>query len=378
MIQEVAKTFRVETSPEALVIMLGALKDMSLFRPLAQQITNVGLLGNLIAVIRANLLGSDVLLVSAEILWNVLELDREHATAALGSLDVMESFVVFLVAVFHGGFRYKDKIFRNDMCALLLYLATNHENHQNFLDSGLLILLLKHSAEGAVKETIEAGRLFEDEAESLPSGGSLLLGDGVLAQGAAGPRGAGGRRKEAVPLTSQTEDMEFRILMWRTIANTAVTPGCATLIEKFLLTHQLLGYLDVIQTQKLWSRDQHAKLMQESLSVLFQIGPHCPTSFVEADGNGILIRLLQTTQNRDLQRACLVLLHRATISSSRAEGRSCCTARRSAPRGRRGAPRGWRAEAAAPRDDQLPEGGGVGGPQKLLEGRRISSSRAEG
>lgn len=96
---------------------------MSLYRPLAVQITNVGLLGNLMAVIRGNLLGSDVLVVSAEILWNVLELDPDHAAAALGAFDVMESFVVFLVTVLHQGYRYKDKIFRNDMIALLLYIA---------------------------------------------------------------------------------------------------------------------------------------------------------------------------------------------------------------------------------------------------------------
>eukprot|EP00971_Amphidinium_carterae_P030578 601311-Amphidinium_carterae.1 len=88
---------------------------MSLFRPLARQITNCGLISNLIHIIRINLLGSDVLLVAAEVLWNILELDWEGAAVALGSADVIESFRDFMDAVFSKGYRFKDKIFRNDM-----------------------------------------------------------------------------------------------------------------------------------------------------------------------------------------------------------------------------------------------------------------------
>ena len=38
-------------------------------------------------VIRVNLLGSDVLLVAGEVLWNVLELDWQGAAEALGQED---------------------------------------------------------------------------------------------------------------------------------------------------------------------------------------------------------------------------------------------------------------------------------------------------
>lgn len=94
--------------------MLGSLRDLSLFYPLATKITNCGLLSNLVAILRGNLLGSDVLLVAAEILWNVLELDPEHASLALNGSDIFESFAIFLITVFHKGFRFKDKVFRNE------------------------------------------------------------------------------------------------------------------------------------------------------------------------------------------------------------------------------------------------------------------------
>ena len=74
-----------------------------------KSITGCGLLSNLIAVIRGNLLGSDVLLVSAEILWNVLELDTDRAAAALGGLDILESFVSFMVTILADGYRIREK-----------------------------------------------------------------------------------------------------------------------------------------------------------------------------------------------------------------------------------------------------------------------------
>ncbi|CAK0884273.1 unnamed protein product [Prorocentrum cordatum] len=94
VIDALSASFRNEDSPEAIVITLGAIRDMSLYRPLSKQITNCGLISNLVHVVRVNLLGSDVLLVAAEVLWNVLELDFDGAAEALGQADIIEAFVV--------------------------------------------------------------------------------------------------------------------------------------------------------------------------------------------------------------------------------------------------------------------------------------------
>ncbi|CAD7925943.1 unnamed protein product [Amoebophrya sp. A120] len=314
VIAEIARVFRIEYSSEALVIMLGALKDMSLFQPLAVQITNCGLLSNLIAVIRNNLLGSDVLLISAEILWNVLELDREHASAALGAMDVMESFVVFLTTVLHEGYRYKDKIFRNDMLALLIFILGRTENHDSAARSGLVCLLLKHAAEGPIREMLETSKIFEEELESIKDVPTTIFLPRKLKDDT---------RKAPIALTTSAEDMEFRILIWRAIAKTAATERCAELIEKFLFPNLLLRFLDVVcldHFQSQWSPDQRKKLQLEAMRVLFSVVPHCPSSYLESDGNGVVIRLLQTTQDQDLQKACLTLLHRSCLASTRADG----------------------------------------------------------
>merc|ERR1740138_1231127 len=142
VIDALSASFRVEDSPEAIVITLGTIRDMSLYRPLARQITNCGIISNLVHVIRVNLLGSDVLLVAAEVLWNVLELDWEGAAEALGSTDALESFRDFMDAILAKGYRFKDKIFRNDMMVVLMYISKRPENRSLFATTGLMALLL--------------------------------------------------------------------------------------------------------------------------------------------------------------------------------------------------------------------------------------------
>merc|ERR1719401_1791032 len=155
-------SFRAEDSPEAIVITLGTIRDMSLYRPLARQITNCGLISNLVHVIRVNLLGSDVLLVAAEVLWNVLELDWEGASEALGQAEVIESFRDFMDAVLSRGYRFKDKIFRNNMMVLLMYISKREENRNLYASTGLMALLLSHAvSEGQRKELRETGVLEE-------------------------------------------------------------------------------------------------------------------------------------------------------------------------------------------------------------------------
>ena len=90
-----------------MIVMLGAIRDFSLFRPLSKQITNCGLLSNLIHVVRLNILGSDLLLVAVEVLWNVLELDWEGSSMALGCLDILDAFRYFVDTLMIKGYRHR-------------------------------------------------------------------------------------------------------------------------------------------------------------------------------------------------------------------------------------------------------------------------------
>lgn len=308
-IDELSAAFRVEDSPEAIVIMLGAIRDMSLYRPLSRQITNCGLLSNLIHVIRVNLLGSDVLLVAAEILWNVLELDWEGAAEALGNTDIIESFRDFMDAVLTRGYRFKDKIFRNDMMVLLMYISKRSENRPLFASTGLIALLLKHGISENYRRLIERNGVL-DELMQTSTTGSAPAATAV----------AGEDNKSAVALTNSQEDMEFRILLWSTIARCCSDEACATLAGRFCFVPSLLSYLDVTEVamdQRQWSKEQRKKMQLEALSALFLLVQYMPEYFMEGSGNDIVLRLLQNTTDRDLQKKCLHLLQVAVKTGPR-------------------------------------------------------------
>lgn len=302
VMDELSASFRVEDSPEAIVITLGAIRDMSLYRPLARQITNCGLISNLIHVIRVNLLGSDVLLVAAEVLWNVLELDWDGAAEALGQADVIESFRDFMDAVLTRGYRFKDKIFRNDMMVLLMYISKRVENRAFFATTGLMALLLSHAiTEGCRKTLQESGVLVQLLATGMsqPSATAELL------------CGTDSSSNKPLALTNSQEDMEFRILQWATLARCCSDAQCAQVANDCLFVPSLLSYLDsskLPQDQRQWSQEQRRKMQLEALSALFLLVQYVPGSFRMAQGNAIVLQLLQETNSREVQKKCLHLL----------------------------------------------------------------------
>jgi len=303
VMDELSASFRVEDSPEAIVITLGAIRDMSLYRPLARQITNCGLISNLIHVIRVNLLGSDVLLVAAEVLWNVLELDWEGAAEALGQADVIESFRDFMDAVLTRGYRFKDKIFRNDMMVLLMYVSKRVENRAFFASTGLMALLLSHAITESCRRNLNESGLL---AELLNTGTSSSVAPletlaGITNEGQKGP----------LTLTNSQEDMEFRILLWGTLARCCSDDQCAQVADACLFVPSLLSYLEsskLPQDQRQWSQEQRRKMQLEALSALFLLVQYMPCSFRQAEGSAIVLQLMQETNSREVQKKCLHLL----------------------------------------------------------------------
>jgi hypothetical protein len=300
VMDELSASFRVEDSPEAIVITLGAIRDMSLYRPLARQITNCGLISNLLHVIRVNLLGSDVLLVAAEVLWNVLELDWDGAAEALGHADVIESFRDFMDAVLTKGYRFKDKIFRNDMMVLLMYIAKRVENREFFATTGLMALLLCHAITETCRKTLQASGVFEKLLQTSPSTGlsTVEMFNGTSKQG-------------TLALSNSQEDMEFRILLWGTLARCCSNEKCAQVANECLFVPSLLSYLDsnrLPADQRQWSQEQRRKMQLEALSALFLLVQYMPDAFITASGNSIVLQLLQETNNREVQKKCLHLL----------------------------------------------------------------------
>mmetsp|Transcript_14511 Transcript_14511/g.36789 ORF Transcript_14511/g.36789 Transcript_14511/m.36789 type:complete len:966 (+) Transcript_14511:132-3029(+) len=301
-------SFRAEDSPEAIVITLGAIRDMSLYRPLARQITNSGLISNLVHVIRVNLLGSDVLLVAAEVLWNVLELDWQGAAEALGQDEVIECFRDFMDAVLSRGYRFKDKIFRNDMMVLLMYISKREENRPLFASSGLMALLLGHAVGEARRKVLHDTGVISELLGEHEQARPAYAGFGA---NAGSNNGGAHSRTASVALTNSQEDMEFRMLLWGTLARCCSAEACAHVAVRCGFVPSLLAVLDAQEVppeQRQWSQEQRRKVQLEALSALFQLVQYVPDAFMEAQGNATVLALLQATRSREVQKKCLNLL----------------------------------------------------------------------
>lgn len=303
VIDALSASFRAEDSPEAIVITLGAIRDMSLYRPLARQITNSGIVSDLVHVIRMYLLGSDVLLVAAEVLWNVLELDWEGASQAMGQVEVIESFRDFVGTVLAKGYRLRDRIFRNDMMVLLMYVSKRPENRPLFASTGLMGLLLVYAVTDAYRKSMEQTGLMRE----LMSITETSLGASYRAEGT----GKVEAKAPTVQLTSTQEDMEFRMLLWSTCARLCADEDCAAVATTCGLVPSLLSHIDVnvvLPDKRLLSQEQHRKVQLDALSALFSLVQFMPDNFLEAEGCYITLQLLQATRSVEVQRKCLHLL----------------------------------------------------------------------
>merc|ERR1719247_2004008 len=299
-VDAVAGAFRVENSEESIVVMLGAIRDMSLYMPLARKISNSGLLSHLVHVIHLHMMGSDILLVAVDILWNVLDLDWDGASAALGSLDILESFCEFMHMALVDGYREKDKALRNDLMVLLMLVARRSEVRRLFADSGLFSVLLRSALAPPNLQMLEEQGILEG-----------LMGLAGSAASGKDPVGT-----HPVVLTNSPEDMEFRILVWSTISSCCTDPRCAELAMQFGFVSSLLSYLDAAPQEdtRHWSREQIRTLQVQSLDSLFHITQCMPEAIREApQGIMCVLLLLETAMgfqqyDEGLQRKCLLLL----------------------------------------------------------------------
>merc|ERR1719240_1029152 len=105
--------------------------------------------------------------------------------------------------------------------------------------------------------------------------------------------------------------MEFRVLLWTTLARCCSDQNCAEVANDSLFVPSLLSYLDsnrLPSDQRQWSMEQRRKMQLEALSALFLLVQYMPTAFREASGNTIVLQLLQQTNSREVQKKSLHLL----------------------------------------------------------------------
>ncbi|CAJ1347783.1 unnamed protein product, partial [Effrenium voratum] len=116
--------------------------------------------------------------------------------------------------------------------------------------------------------------------------------------------------KKGIPITNTQEDMEFRTLLWGTLARCCSSEQCAEVAVRCGLVESLLECLDAEPPteQQKWSQEQRRQVQLEALAALFQLVQYMPDAFMDAQGNGTVLQLLQATRSREVQKKCLHLL----------------------------------------------------------------------
>lgn len=180
------------------------------------------------------------------------------------------------------------------MMVLLMYISKRVENRSLFASTGLMSLLLSYAVSAARRKELQASGILEEQqdAKLLPD-----LGDDGL-------------KKGGIPIVNTQEDMEFRTLIWGTLARCCSSDDCARLAVKCDLVQSLLECLNPeppVEQQK-WSQEQRRKVQLEALSALFQLVQYMPDAFMDADGNSTVLQLLQATRSREVQKKSLHLL----------------------------------------------------------------------
>jgi hypothetical protein len=186
------------------------------------------------------------------------------------------------------------------MMVLLMYISKRVENRTFFATTGLMALLLCHAITENSRKQLQAAGVLAELLRIGPSTG-LATADMFSGKSKQGP----------LVLTNSQEDMEFRILLWGTLARCCSDEKCAEVASECLFVPSLLSYLDsnrLPSDQRQWSTEQRRKMQLECLSSLFLLVQYMPTAFREATGNSIVLQLLQETNSREVQKKCLHLL----------------------------------------------------------------------
>eukprot|EP00505_MAST-04D_sp_SCG-Rhode-Island_P000780 Stramenopile-MAST_4_protein_780 len=201
-------------------------------------------------------------------------IEKWRTTNCLRVMGVKKTFDVLrglLEQTLVSGFRGKDKELRNNLLVVCSILARHRNNHQFFVSSGLLDLLLLYSS------AMEIGLPTPSEPHNYA--------------------------------TSSECDFELKRLMWQLISDIAmhqedepvdhVMETAHTAISQMPLVETLLLYMDINRSQeeslRVWSPPQLRVLRIDAcglLGVLLHV-PECQKKFVDHDGPRVVLSFLQ-------------------------------------------------------------------------------------
>ena len=123
------------SSIDTMISVLEALTSISLYKPITEQIINLGVGRDLVRIIsQTKDFRSYIVSIAIEALWNLIEVGGKPAIHQLAICpEVVPSLKIPFEMVLRRGYKKDDKCLRNEICVLLNYVVSSPESHGFFL-----------------------------------------------------------------------------------------------------------------------------------------------------------------------------------------------------------------------------------------------------
>ncbi len=119
-----------------------SIREVSLHKDLVAIFAEGGGFERVVTLIERTSVGDRICFLCVEILWNAVE-KNQIAKEILGTFYCMKILYESIDALTNTGYRQRDKELRNDILIVLCFVAEVKSTHRNFIDTGLLTLLLQ-------------------------------------------------------------------------------------------------------------------------------------------------------------------------------------------------------------------------------------------
>jgi len=298
--------------PYFLISLMKTLREFSYHPANAARLTLLNVIPAMVKIVGSIVdFHEDLLLITMEVLWNILEhcvnslkqqsgsvaqkqvteMFREaNAVQIIGKKATLQVLHDLMRRILQGGHRMKDKELRNEVLIISTIIAGDHHSVKHFLSSGYLELLLTYSTASDLGTEVDA---------DVHNFG-----------------------------TNSPEDFEMKQSMWFLLSMLAqadednlkyVTGGGSRLYETLLLYINPTDVDGQPAVSQSWAPTQMKALQMQALSLLTSLVPLSPDEYRRHNGNEIVLNFLQmasspnvlkqSAPDMELQHQALRLLH---------------------------------------------------------------------
>lgn len=282
-------------SIDALIFVIEALANCSLYEPNAKKFSSMGVLKDLVLLMAdAPDFRSYLVRISIEAIWNIIEVAGNEAVHTMANEgEIVLALRRIYERVLKEGYKLDDKCLRNELAILINYIVTCPESHRYFTEretsddneeaDSFLDVICYYATHDELNSTVKfVGYGSETAAKNM--------------------------------FTTRDEDVEFKKLLWTSVLYIVRDPN-NSIAHEIIINREfiaaLLMYIDPnnssLSSQR-WQPPQLKEIQLHALSILFNLVPLVPEHFHARDGHSILIQFLSSFTDYERKHSCLKAL----------------------------------------------------------------------